>query len=98
MHEMHLRYSSRELYLSRTVRHRVRFVCSTLLIFPAGSAVLEMRRIYSLSCDLTLPVRRVEERDQRKNVGAREIGWKVRKRRNERSRKEHKGKSRNLPS
>ena len=49
-------FTTRHVYLSlRGVHAAVRFVCSTLLILPAGSAVLEMRRIYSLPRDLTLP-------------------------------------------
>lgn len=53
----------------RDVRAGVRFVCSTLLIFPAGSAVLEMRRIYSLSCDLTLADVKCRKREKNKGNG-----------------------------
>lgn len=77
---MHLRYSSQGLYLSRNVGAAVRFVCSTLPMFPAGSAVLKMRRIYSLSRDLTSAgVKRKNRRkagkgDEEKSEGKREKG------------------------
>ena len=79
MHETRLGYSiRRRVYLSRTAA--VRFLCSTLPIFPAGSAAPEMRRIYSLSLHVILRALKIQKEERPKSekpATAREIGKKV---------------------